>query len=112
MVQLRCSTCSDACELMCALPPRQMFETHMRAAAWSPKGDVLAIGVGGRVGQGRNRKDGTVRRQHFFGASSVPPPPGPNVSFPSSLTRTGTVTYLLEQTDGSCSIRGLCVCWC
>jgi WD40 repeat protein len=33
--------------------------THIRAVAWSPDGSVLAVGLGGRVGRGRHRKDGT-----------------------------------------------------
>lgn len=33
-------------------------ETMARCCAWSPDGSMLAVGLGGRVGKGRHRKDG------------------------------------------------------
>lgn len=34
------------------------IETMTRAVEWSPDGSMLVVGVGGRVGRGRHRKDG------------------------------------------------------
>lgn len=41
-----------------AVTIRKQFDCMMRAIAWSPDGTLLGVGMGGRVGRGKQKKDG------------------------------------------------------
>ena len=41
-----------------AVTARKQFDCMMRAISWSPDGTLLGVGMGGRVGRGKQKKDG------------------------------------------------------